>query len=195
MKNTRHQSLSAAQQEALEARVGLRISAHLEKGAQQLPHDITERLRVARQQAIAQAKQRHVEAVQIQTAPAVVQSGWRLAGGLASGLGGWSSALARTKGHGRQLDDAPMGWGWRLASMLPVVALLGGLWGIHTWYKHEQAVAAADVDIALLADELPPNAYSDPGFEEFLNSADANDAQPEVSEEPIDLTESEHETT
>lgn len=195
MKNTRHQSLSAAQQEALEARVGLRISAHLEKGAQQLPHDITERLRVARQQAIAQAKQRHVEVVQIQAAPAAAPAGWRLAGGIAGGLSGWSSALARAKGHGRQLDDSPMGWGWRLASLLPVVALIGGLWGIHTWYKHEQAIAAADVDIALLADELPPNAYSDPGFEEFLNSVEVNESQPEAVEELLESAEAEHETT
>lgn len=191
MKNTRHQLPNATQQEALEARVGLRISAHLERGAQQLPHDITERLRIARQQAVAQVKLRHAEAVQIQAAPAAVQTGLRLAGSIS----GWSSALARTKGHGRQLDDAPVGWGWRMASFLPVVALVGGLWGIHTWYKHEQAVAAADVDIALLADELPPSAYSDPGFEEFLNSADANDDQAQPVEEMPEVPDAEHETT
>lgn len=191
MKNTRHQLENTTQQEALEARVALRISAHLERGAQQLPHDITERLRIARQQAVAQAKSRQVEAVQIQSAPAAVQTGLRLAGGIS----GWSSALARTKGHGRQLDDAPVGWGWRFASFLPMVALVGGLWGIHTWYKHEQAVAAADVDIALLADELPPSAYSDPGFEEFLNSADLPEAPVETTDELPEASDAEHETT
>lgn len=37
-------------------------------------------------------------------------------------------------------------------------------------HLHDQAEihAAADVDAALLADDLPPEAYGDPGFVEFL---------------------------
>ena len=66
-----------------------------------------------------------------------------------------SRAIARAAGHGRRLDDAPLGWGWRLASALPVVALVAGLWGIHAWYSLEQLQAATEVDIALLTDDLP----------------------------------------
>jgi hypothetical protein len=33
-------------------------------------------------------------------------------------------------------------------------------------------VAAAEVDTALLADTLPPEAYRDPGFVEFLKTAE-----------------------
>jgi hypothetical protein len=33
---------------------------------------------------------------------------------------------------------------------------------------HEQIRAAAEIDAVLLADELPPRAYADPGFSEYL---------------------------
>ena len=32
----------------------------------------------------------------------------------------------------------------------------------------EQIRVAADIDSALLADDLPPDAYTDPGFQEYL---------------------------
>jgi hypothetical protein len=35
----------------------------------------------------------------------------------------------------------------------------------------EQVVAAAEIDTQLLSDQLPPAAYSDPGFAEFLRSS------------------------
>ena len=40
---------------ALEARFGLRLTARLSESSDQLPHDVTERLRHARQLALAQA--------------------------------------------------------------------------------------------------------------------------------------------
>ena len=36
--------------------------------------------------------------------------------------------------------------------------------------RRRQVVAAAEIDAALLTDDLPPDAYSDPGFAEFLRS-------------------------
>ena len=74
--------------------------------------------------------------------------------------------------HGRRLDDAPPSWAWRMASALPLLVLLAGLWGINHWYQQEQVEAAANVDLALLSDDLPPAAYADPGFEEYLRSQD-----------------------
>lgn len=202
MKNQPRHPLSEAQREALEARFALRLSAHLEAGSQRLPHDITERLRVARAQSIAQAVANKAAAAKpvAQTQTAV---GWQLAGASASGesvgtLSGWSHAIARATGHGRHLDDAPLGWGWRLASALPLIALVAGLWGVHTWYKHEQLQAATDVDMALLTDDLPPNAYSDPGFEEYLRAGDPDTpaASPEPAAPSTDSAPStDHETT
>jgi len=162
--------LTPAQREALEARFALRLSARLEEGAQSVPHDITERLRVAREQALRAAREGRVAALAPATAPVPVSvAGLQPAG--ANGLAGWSeSQHARAHDHGRQLDESPTSWGWRLASALPVIALVAGLWGIQQYYKREQVQAATDVDMALLTDDLPPAAYADPGFAEFLRS-------------------------
>ena len=43
--------------ETLQNRFGLRVAARLSNGADTLPHDIGERLRVAREQAVARRKQ------------------------------------------------------------------------------------------------------------------------------------------
>jgi hypothetical protein len=172
--------LTAAQREALEARFALRLSARLDEGAQTLPHDISERLRVAREQAMRAGREARAAAA---LAPAVAPSsisvnvsvaGLSPAGASAGGSVGvstsqWSkNGRDRDAGHGRRLDDAPVSWGWRLASALPIIALVAGLWGIHRYFMEEQVQAAADVDMALLTDDLPPAAYSDPGFAEFM---------------------------
>ena len=173
--------LTPAQTEALQARFALRVTARLEDGARQLPHDISERLRVARQQAIATAGQARLGA---QTA-AAAQTGvvsvtsveLALAGAGAAGGQAFGAPLIAPRqnrshpGRGPQ-DDGPTPWIWRLASALPAVALVAGLWGISDWTRHEQVQAAADVDMSLLTDDLPPSAYADPGFEEYLKTDD-----------------------
>lgn len=180
--------LTPAQREALEARFALRLSARLEEGAQSVPHDISERLRIAREQAIRAGREARAAALAPVVAPAPVVH-VSVAGLSAAGAGGagqssnWNeSRYARASDHGRRLDDSPTSWGWRIASLLPVIALVAGLWGIHRYYKQEQVQAATDVDMALLTDDLPPSAYSDPGFAEFLKT----DTGPTVR--PIDAT-------
>ena len=58
-----------------------------------------------------------------------------------------------------------------MTAIVPMVALVGGLYLIGHFHAREQIAAAAEVDAALLADDLPPAAYSDPGFVEFLKTA------------------------
>jgi hypothetical protein len=60
------------------------------------------------------------------------------------------------------------GWWFRLASAVPLAALVVGLLLISEWHSREQVEAAAEIDAALLADPLPLRAYGDPGFVEFL---------------------------
>jgi hypothetical protein len=48
--------------------------------------------------------------------------------------------------------------------------LMAGLLVIDQWALREQVVATADFDAQLLSDDLPPAAYSDPGFAEFIRS-------------------------
>ena len=61
-------------------------------------------------------------------------------------------------------------WWQRIASVLPLAALVGGLVLIEDWQTRSQISVAAEVDAALLGDDLPINAYSDPGFVEYLKA-------------------------
>ena len=54
--------------------------------------------------------------------------------------------------------------------MLPLLALAAGLIVIQRWHSSTQISAAAEIDASLLADDVPPDAYSDPGFVEFLKT-------------------------
>ena len=130
--------------ERIEARFGLRIGALLNERAERTPHDISERLRVAREQAIAQAR--------------------------ASRLAGAPADLVVGTGRTAVLGRQP-GWLFRFASVVPLVLLVAGMVLIDEWHDRAQIEAAAEVDVALLADELPPDAYSDAGFVEFLKEA------------------------
>lgn len=126
--------------QAIEGRYALRVAAALSARADVLPHDVTERLRFAREKALETAR-----LTGRRTATPVVRSG--------------SATLA--------LGGEP-GWGWRLASLAPLVALAAGLILMQMQHDDDQIRAAAEVDAALLADDLPPAAYTDAGFGEFL---------------------------
>ena len=103
-----------------------------------LAHDVTERLRAARVRAVA--ARRLDLLVQVQS----------------------NGTLALTGGR-----DGLRPWGW-LASMLPLVALVVGLVVIKQLQDEHRASELAAIDTALLTDDLPPSAYSDPGFMRFL---------------------------
>ncbi len=139
---------NASRSLALEARLTSQLSSLLNERAEGLSHDVSERLRFGRERALAAARhQRHLETV---VAPSVVA-----VSGSAAALGG-----------------PPSIW-WRLASVLPLIVLAAGLVLIQQHHDLAQIAAAAEIDSALLADELPPAAYRDPGFTEFLRSAEA----------------------
>ena len=130
--------------EAREGQFGLMVAGYLHRAADAVPHDISERLRIARGQALARAMQvrRPVPALAV---------------------------------HGRGvaiLAGPPSAW-LRLASIVPLVVLVVGLVLIQRHHLAEQINAAAEIDTALLADELPPAAYRDAGFSEFLRDAAA----------------------
>jgi hypothetical protein len=129
--------------EALEARLALRIAAQLNERAEQIPHDIGERLRVARQQALDRARALR------KFAPVPAADGYNQRDATLT-LGGGPS------------------WWLRAASLLPLAMLAAGLVLIQHRYVEQQIEAAAEIDAALLTDELPPQAYRDPGFAEFL---------------------------
>ena len=138
---------TTADLDSLEARFAMRVSARLNEQAQAISPDISERLRFAREQALARA------------------SAVRQAAAAQSAFGG-SGGSAILGGGG--------GWWIKAGSWLPLLALVGGLLLIDRMETNEQISVAAEVDAALLSDALPPTAYSDAGFVEFLKTPPAN---------------------
>lgn len=128
-----------------EVRLAASFARALTLAAEPASHDVMERLRFARETAVTKA--REVRA----TAP----SGFVVSGSQPGG----AAVLA---------GFVP--WWQRAASLLPVFVLVLGLLAIDHWSVREQVLAAADFDALLLADDLPPEAYSDPGFVEFLRA-------------------------
>lgn len=117
------------------------VASELDIGVLQLHPDISERLRVARQRALAQRK-------------VVVASALALVG-------------VRGQTH-LSLGELGFGWRQRIASMFPLLALVLGLVLIAQFGEEQRASELAEVDIELLTDDLPPDAYTDPGFTRFL---------------------------
>lgn len=133
-------------------RLGHYFSGQLSLVASDLPHDISERLRIARHLALAQRKPalqlQHVQSHQINRNGSLTASG----------------------------DDGLNLWNI-LASSLPLVALVAGLLAIQ-WVQNDHIVLEiAAVDSALLTDELPPHAYTDAGFAQFLKLNPSTTAQ------------------
>lgn len=133
------------QNQLLQERFALKVTARLSHSTDTLPHDIAERLRVARLQALDRLK-----AVQTRTASSLALSG---------------GAATMTMGQ-----DEPGLWS-RIASVLPLLALVAGLISITMIQNDNRANELAEIDAALLTDDLPPAAYTDPGFLQFLKSS------------------------
>jgi Protein of unknown function (DUF3619) len=143
-------ALAGRNAEAAQTRFALRLTAALSEQQNLTSHaDIDARLQFAHDRALAVARQARSVAAATATAPAVV--------GMAGG-----AAL---------LGNGGTPWWLRLGSLVPLAVLLAGLVVIDRHYTRSQIEAAAEVDAAILADDLPPEAYRDTGFVEFLKTA------------------------
>jgi hypothetical protein len=122
------------------------IRRALDESAGRLPYRITHRLETARAAALAHAAaiERRTEAVRR------VQA---------------QSDGSATLGGGEQ---AP--WWGAFATLVPVLIVVAGLFAISEWTDVEQAEETADIDLAVLTDELPISAYADRGFGVFLKN-------------------------
>jgi hypothetical protein len=117
-----------------ELQTAYQIKRRLNEGMLDLPAGAAERLRAAREQAVA--KQRR--------------------------------PVAQVAAAGTHFTF-PLGWVGKLA---PLAVLVLGLGAIHMWHQAEQVADIADIDIQMLSDELPPNAYLDKGFGAWLTQSD-----------------------
>lgn len=72
-------------------------------------------------------------------------------------------------GHHTNGWHAPFPWLRRIGMSIPVIVLIGGLVGIYEFEQQQRIADTADVDTAILTDELPPAAYLDRGFNAYLS--------------------------
>lgn len=129
----------------LEDRFGHKVASCLSQSSAELPHDISERLRAARMQALSQRK-----VAKTKTAVSVISTG-------SSAALSWDA-------------EETLGWWSRIAAIMPLIALVVGLLTINSIQDDNRAEELAEVDSALLTDELPPAAFADPGFVQFLKN-------------------------
>ncbi len=128
-----------------EEHFGQRLVARLSDASDDLPHEISERLKAARMIALSKRNVTKVE-----TVSALV------------GLG-QTAAL--------HLGGEKFNWWSRMAAIIPLIALVAGFMAIELMQDEFWADETASVDAELLTDELPPEAYTDPGFAQYLRSS------------------------
>jgi hypothetical protein len=124
-----------------------RLVAHLQEGSEHLPYRVTHRLDQARLQAVALAQR----SVKLQVT--------------ASSFGHPAGQAAVSMGR----EDRPSGW-LKALSVLPIVVIVIGLYSISVWDDFEKAAETADLDEAMLVDEVPIEAYADKGFGVFIKN-------------------------
>ena len=144
MPSAARSSAQPASLDALQSRFGLLVAARLNECSQDLGADVGERLRFAREKALEKAH--------------------------ASRAASSAPALGVTAAGAALLGRAGTGWWMKVATVLPALALIAGLLLIQQSQTNAQISVAAEIDAALLADDLPPKAYSDAGFAEFLKT-------------------------
>ena len=127
-----------------DAQFGKQVAALLNEGLVRLDDQATTRLQVARSAALMHA------ATLPRTSPALVHAG-AAAGGMGS-TGGWGNWLS-----------GPRLW---LAMTVLLIGLAGITWS--DWVSDRDANDGADLDLAILADDLPVTAYIDNGFDAWL---------------------------
>ena len=125
---------------------GQASAALLSKGT--LPKEIKDRLYAARMKAISLKKPEKARAQKR---------------ALVSSTGTWGS------GSSNGIWDT-IGW------MAPLAVLVFGLIGIAQWQDDSRINDIAEVDAALLTDDVPPDAYADSGFMAFLKNGPLSDS-------------------
>lgn len=133
-----------------EARFAYRIRQALNEGLEHLDYRTVLRLEQARQAALARHRQ--------------VETG-KASAPRAGDIGGRTSRLQETPAAGGL-------WVWvqRLGVAAPLVALLAGFVGIYEWRQQQMMEELAGIDLAVLLDEGPIDAYADQGFGILLDN-------------------------
>ena len=119
-----------------------KIRRAMNESTETIPQTALDRLAQARQIAISRKKEVEPTAV------------FAISGALAGNAG--SSVFQSS-------------WLKKMGLTLPLIVLIAGLYGIYNYEKEQQINDLAEIDAAVLVDELPPDAYLDEGFNAYLN--------------------------
>lgn len=125
-----------------ELNFGYKVRHALNEQLDNLPTSTTERLASARQKALARKKKDAPLAILVR-----------------------QKALAGNSGG---TFSEHTSWYARIGFVLPVVILVLGLIGIVQYEKQQRINETADIDTAMLTDDLPVSAYADHGFNAYL---------------------------
>lgn len=139
---------SPVSQASRELEFAYKVRRALDEKVSTLPDSTIERLSAARKLAIARKKP--------ETALHVRARQGRLAG--ASGTGTMGNRF-----------NNPFGWLVRVGIAVPLIVLIVGSFGIYQYENDRRINELAELDAAVLSDELPLTAYLDHGFDVFLN--------------------------
>ncbi len=142
MKSSSRSTLTPAQYDALEAKIGKAAKLYLDARASQLQPNITRRLSEARRMALVQMNARPAQT-------AVVNRG---------------GTLAQAGGFSDRITD-PTFWGAGL-----LVAMAMAMYAGMHWDQNSRAADAAEADMEILSSDVPMDVYFDKGFKTFLNS-------------------------
>jgi len=135
---------------------GRTSAALLRQGTQNLPANIKDRLHAARMKALSVRKPEKV----LIRKPI---------------FAGTSSTW--TSGSNGVWDT--VGW------VAPLIVLVFGLIGIAQWQDDSRINDIAEVDAALLSDDVPPDAYADSGFMAFLKNGPLSDNTDSASDSSL----------
>ena len=142
--------------ESVANRIGQQIAVRLNQGQADLPYVVTERLRASREQALSVRKR-----------PALLSAhAAELSAAQEIHIGSDGSA---TLGGGSSGGWMPQ-WMRHALTALPIAAMVAGIAFIGVQQNSSSTQEVAELDTALLTDALPPDAYTDPGFIQFLQS-------------------------
>jgi len=123
-----------------------KVRRALDERITSIPENTANRLSAARKLAIARKKP---ESVAYATVPV------RRFAGIHGGAGNpFNSSLS---------------WLVRVGIIVPLIVLVIGAFGIYKYEEERRIDELADLDAAVLSDELPLNAYLDHGFDTYLN--------------------------
>lgn len=125
-----------------ELKFAYKVRHVLNESIENLPHSTTEQLASARKIALSRKKKDSLRLT------------FALQRLLAGEIGGFS--------------NEPLTWLARMGLAVPLMVLIVGLIGIYQFEQERRIRDTAEMDIAVLSDELPLSAYLDHGFNAYL---------------------------